>query len=340
MKKTFLDTFISQWSTVPPVVTADLTGQTIMVVGANVGIGFEAAKHFARMNPRRLIMACRSESKGKAAIEELGRETGYECAELGLVDLASFASVKAFAEKFGGEQDTRLDILVMNAGVVVQDYETTVDGWETMLQVNHLATALLSFLLFPHLSKSSSPERPSRLVVVSSGAHYRVTLEMESSSTLLKTLSSKEYSNRVGLSARYEESKLLNVFFVRALAAHLAQRDVTPVAVNPGFCYSQLRRTIYSQPLKNIFMVLMEKAMAWTAEQGARQLVYAAIGERENEGNIWAGYVNQGEVAEVSDFVLSEKGARMQARVWDETIQILSSVSERVGEIEKEYFSV
>ncbi|KAH7908856.1 hypothetical protein BJ138DRAFT_1181459, partial [Hygrophoropsis aurantiaca] len=228
MKKTPLNSFIDQWCTVPPVVTADLTGQTIMVVGANVGIGFEAAKHFARMNPRRLIMACRNEKKGKDAIEELERETGYERAELGLVDLASFPSVNAFAEKFSGEQDTRLDILVMNAGLAVQDYEATTDGWEITLQVNHLATALLSLLLFPHLSKSSSPERPSRLVVVSSGVHYwtKITPEMmESSSTTLKTLSSKEYSSRVGLSARYEESKLLNVFFVRALAAHLERRD-------------------------------------------------------------------------------------------------------------------
>ncbi|KAH7910002.1 hypothetical protein BJ138DRAFT_160175 [Hygrophoropsis aurantiaca] len=341
MKKSFLSAFIDQQCTVPPVVTADLTDQTILVVGANVGIGFEAAKHFARMNPRKLIMACRNERKGKDAIKELEQETGYERVELRLVDLASFASVTAFAEKFSGEQDTRLDILVMNAGVVMGEYGTTEDGWETTLQVNHLATALLSLLLFPHLSKSSSPEKPSRLVIVSSDMHYmtKVTPEiMESSSTTLRTLSSEEYSNRVGLSSRYTESKLLNVFFVRALAAHLARRDVTPVAVNPGFCYSQLRRSTYSQPLKNFFMVSLEKVMAWTTEQGGRQLVYAAIGGREDEGNIWAGYVSRGGVVEVSDFVLSEKGAKMQAKVWDETIQILSSVSDRVGEIGKEYF--
>jgi len=68
MKRSHLDFYIGQWTPVPPVETADLSGKTILIVGANVGIGFEASKHFARMQPARLILACRNESKGKAAI--------------------------------------------------------------------------------------------------------------------------------------------------------------------------------------------------------------------------------------------------------------------------------
>ena len=68
MKKSIFDFIVDQWTTVPPVENADLTGKTVMVVGANAGIGFEAAKHFARMNPAKLVLACRSESKGKAAL--------------------------------------------------------------------------------------------------------------------------------------------------------------------------------------------------------------------------------------------------------------------------------
>ncbi len=52
----------------PPVVTVDLTGKTVVVIGANIGLGFEASKHFARMNPERLILACRNEEKGKDAL--------------------------------------------------------------------------------------------------------------------------------------------------------------------------------------------------------------------------------------------------------------------------------
>ncbi|KAG6874586.1 hypothetical protein C0993_000280, partial [Termitomyces sp. T159_Od127] len=97
----------------PPVETADLTGKTVMVIGANVGSGLEATKHFARMNPARLIQ----------------QETGYEAAETWIVDLSEFSSVIAFADKF--EKDGgRLDILLANAAVLPDKSMSTSDGWE------------------------------------------------------------------------------------------------------------------------------------------------------------------------------------------------------------------
>ncbi|KAG5640177.1 hypothetical protein DXG03_000727, partial [Asterophora parasitica] len=108
-----------QWSKVPPVATADLRDKTIVVIGANTGLGFEASKHFARQKPARLILACR----------KLQKETTYRAAELWLIELSKFSSVVAFADKF--EKDGGLlDILVANAGVALSEY-TTPDGWET-----------------------------------------------------------------------------------------------------------------------------------------------------------------------------------------------------------------
>ena len=69
MKKPMHALLCDQRQTVPPVARADLTGKTVMVIGANIGLGFEATKHFARMKPARLILACRSEAKAKAAIQ-------------------------------------------------------------------------------------------------------------------------------------------------------------------------------------------------------------------------------------------------------------------------------
>ena len=64
----FLNFVWKQWQPTPPARTADLTGKTVVVIGANTGIGFEAAKHFARMNPGKLILGCRNEKKGSAAL--------------------------------------------------------------------------------------------------------------------------------------------------------------------------------------------------------------------------------------------------------------------------------
>ena len=119
-----------QLATVPPVEHEDLSGKTVVVIGANIGLGFEAVKHFAKMNPDRIILGCRSKERGEAAAtseinpqlsynftyKELKAETGYESAEVWIIDLAQISSVVDFAQRF--EKDGgRIDILLLNAGI-------------------------------------------------------------------------------------------------------------------------------------------------------------------------------------------------------------------------------
>ena len=119
-----------QLATVPPVEHEDLSGKTVVVIGANIGLGFEAVKHFAKMNPDRIILGCRSKERGEAAATseinpqlsyhftytELKAETGYESAEVWIIDLAQISSVVDFAQRF--EKDGgRIDILLLNAGI-------------------------------------------------------------------------------------------------------------------------------------------------------------------------------------------------------------------------------
>ena len=68
MKLSFFDFLREQLTTVPPVEHEDLSGKTVVVIGANIGLGFEAAKRFARMNPDRIILGCRSKERGEAAV--------------------------------------------------------------------------------------------------------------------------------------------------------------------------------------------------------------------------------------------------------------------------------
>lgn len=144
-KLTILSFIRSQWRKIPPVVKQDLSGKTVVVTGANTGLGFEASKHFASMNPARLILACRSKERGEQAIKgdcpflsriirllsfaEIEAATGYKTAELWLLDLSKFASVVEFADKF--EKDGgKIDLLIANAGVVLPEYHATSDGHE------------------------------------------------------------------------------------------------------------------------------------------------------------------------------------------------------------------
>nr|GAT47067.1 short-chain dehydrogenase/reductase family protein [Mycena chlorophos] len=108
MKLTFRKWLSYQRKKQPPVVEADLTGKTVLVLGASTGLGLEAATHFARMGAGRLILACRSESRGKAAVEtffpEVKTATSFaNTIELWLVDLADFTSLKRFADRWDQE---------------------------------------------------------------------------------------------------------------------------------------------------------------------------------------------------------------------------------------------
>jgi NAD(P)-dependent dehydrogenase (short-subunit alcohol dehydrogenase family) len=131
---------------VPPVISGDLSGKTVCVVGANTGIGFEAAKHFAKMGPTKLILGCRNSKKGTEAVKgksRTSRETSLTIVfaavqqigacknvELMLADLMSPTSITQFAEDFKRKHG-RLDVLVLNAGINSTVFERSPEGFET-----------------------------------------------------------------------------------------------------------------------------------------------------------------------------------------------------------------
>ncbi|KAJ6512135.1 hypothetical protein C8R47DRAFT_1093696 [Mycena vitilis] len=339
MAKLGLLSFIrSQCAVRPAVAKVDLTGQTVIVVGANGGLGFEAAKHFASMNPGRLILACRSESRGQAALEKIQAETECTTAELWIVDLAEFASVRRFADKF--EQDGgRLDILVANAAVILDKYEESKDGWETCLQVNCLSMPLLSLLLLPHMVRTAREHSTvPRIVVVASEVHFWASIEKRVAETpnILTTLGSAEYCTPKAMQSRYFLTKLLNILFVRALNARLsASTPLVVNAVNPGYCYSNIRQSFSG--VQAVIDYLMERGLALPTEVGSRQLVWAAIGQRDAPEKLRGEYISLQKPEEVSDYILSAEGAKMQDRIWGELIAILCKADPRVSSTMNEH---
>ncbi|KAK7031656.1 hypothetical protein R3P38DRAFT_2774153 [Favolaschia claudopus] len=359
MKLSFSTFIRGQFAKQPPVVKGDLAGKTVIVLGANTGLGFEASKHFARMNPGRLILACRSQSRGDAALDRLKSATGYGKAELWLIDLADFESVKKFADKF--ERDGgRLDIFVENAALSTRKYEATKDGWEASLQVSDLSTPLLAFLLLPAMMRTA--ERYStlpRLVVVASEVHHFTSIEKKvlERPDILKTLGSSAYCTKNNMTSRYfltkrklllkpnvqsyahqQDSAVLNILFVRAFNERLpASTPLVINAVNPGLCKTDLLRE--TQGIAALIVGMILNIVAFTAEEGSRQLVFGALGNADRPNDLRGEYLSACRVFEVSDFILSADGVKAQDQLWDELVDILGQVDSRVPEIVEKYFS-
>ncbi|KAG7091762.1 hypothetical protein E1B28_008164 [Marasmius oreades] len=325
-----------------PVEGVSLEGEVVIVTGANTGIGYEAAKHFAIRGPKKLIMMARNEARGRPAVEKLKQETGFQNVELWLMDFSSFESVKATKEKI--DQLERLDILVENAALTLEDYTVTKDGWENILQVNHLSFGLHAMYHIPKMLETAKKYGANpRIVLVSSDTHYwtRVPAEAIEAPNSLEFLNSKEYSTREGIMGgqRYMESKILATMLIRRFQAHLPPNSptVTCCAVNPGFCLSELRRGVTGEAAEEYRK--MEEELAFTAEEGSRQLLYAAIGQRDREEEVRGGYVSFMKVTECSDFILGEEGQKLENKLWTETMDVLGKVDERTKDIVKQYLS-
>lgn len=150
----------SQLLTRLPVPTKLFTGQTVIVTGANTGMGLEAARHLVRLDAQRVILAVRNLAKGNAAASSIraslpGRRDLDAVVQVWELDLASYASVLAFAARAAGELD-RLDAVLCNAGMYVykSGFALAEDN-EVTVTVNVVSTFLLGLLLLPKLRETS-----------------------------------------------------------------------------------------------------------------------------------------------------------------------------------------
>ncbi|KAK1225846.1 hypothetical protein PQX77_011208 [Marasmius sp. AFHP31] len=308
----------------PAIQGVPLTNQTIIITGANTGLGFEAAKHFA---------PSRSGEADFGVKAETGL-TGDGAIEFWTSDLGSFESVLRVKEKIDALE--RLDVLVENAGVAVGGYERTRDGWENTLQINLLSPALRIILHLPKLIETARkhPETVPRIVYVSSAAHFLQTISTEAidAPNTLRVVNEDRESAEDGTSLkRYGESKLLAQSFIRALQPHLP--TVTCCSVAPGFCDSELRRNFPSSGTP------ARKTLAYTSEEGSRQLLYAAIGERDREDQIRGSFMMYNEISECSDFLLGEGGKKLERKLWEEILGVVGSVDGEVKEVVEKYLS-
>jgi NAD(P)-dependent dehydrogenase (short-subunit alcohol dehydrogenase family) len=233
----------------------DLTGQTILVTGANTGIGRASARALADRGAT-LVLACRSEAKGRTAAAEITRQTGNDRVTVLELDLGDLDSVRACAAAFLS-QDRPLHVLLNNAGLAGQR-GVTPSGFEIMFGTNHVGPFLLTALLLDRLTASA----PARIVNVASDAH-RSARGIDFEAVRRPTRS------RTGM-AEYGVSKLANVLHAQELARRLEGTGVTTYALHPGVVASDIWRRVPwpIRPLMKLRMV--------STEDGARTSVYCA----------------------------------------------------------------
>lgn len=154
----------------------DYTGKTVIVTGANVGLGKEAACHFCRLGARKVVLACRDLEKGRVARAEIEALTSKKgVVDVWQVDLASFQSVKDFCHRADTELE-RLDVVIENAGVAIGTYVEADGGFESTIAINVVSTFLMALLLLPLMRRTAMRFNVEpRLVIVSSDAHMFVS---------------------------------------------------------------------------------------------------------------------------------------------------------------------
>lgn len=268
-------------------------GRTVIVTGANSGLGEVTARELARVGAN-VILAVRNTAKGDAAAAGM---TG--AVEVRQLDLQDLASVRAFAD--GVE---KVDVLINNAGIMAVPYAQTVDGFESQIGTNHLGHFALTNLLLPKVS--------DRVVTVSSMMH------------LLGVISLKDlnWKSRPYLAwPAYGQSKLANLLFTKELQRRLdrAGSPLRAVACHPGYSATNLQGHTGNALGTKVW--LAANKLATDADFGARQTLFAASQDVAGNSFIGPRFAMRGPTRPVARSPLASSAKTAEA-LWDLSAQL------------------
>jgi NAD(P)-dependent dehydrogenase (short-subunit alcohol dehydrogenase family) len=256
-----------------------LTDKVILVTGGNIGLGKQAVLEYARHRPQLIWLAARSTEKGNAAaavIYQIVPDASIRVLEL---DLASFASVKRAAATVLSES-TRLDILMLNAGIMAVPPALTADGYELQFGTNHMGHALLTKLLLPLLTQTAtSSSADVRVISLSSHGHIYASKPGINFDTL------KTPADELGAVGRYSQSKLANVLWARQLAREYPQ--LTVAAVHPGMVNTQLVENATGTPAFVRMLVRVGRKLFSEVEDGVRNQLWASVAPEVESGEYY-----------------------------------------------------
>jgi NAD(P)-dependent dehydrogenase (short-subunit alcohol dehydrogenase family) len=234
-------------------------GRTVIVTGANSGLGLVTARELARVGAR-VVLAVRSLAKGDDAAARISGDV-----EVRKLDLQDLSSVREFADGA-----TEVDVLVNNAGIMAVPYSQTSDGFESQIGTNHLGHFALTNLLLPKIT--------DRVVTVASAFHYIGKISLDDPNWT---------SRRYGRWRAYAQSKLANLLFTSELQRRLDQvgAPVRALAAHPGYSSTNLQGHTGSHV--DSAMLNIGGLVATDADFGARQTLYAVA--KDLPGNTYIG---------------------------------------------------
>lgn len=188
-----------------PEQTSSFEDQTVIITGANTGLGYEAARQIAHLGAARVILACRTLSTGEAAANRIrySLEGNKDCIlEVWTLDISSYKSIKAFVEKASTTLD-RLDAVIQNAGMISSKWEIVEEsGDEKVLTTNLTGPVLFGLSILPKLRESAKKTgKRGRLTFVGSDTHYVAKLNgVQPDKPIYETLNDQKIAD---LSARF-----------------------------------------------------------------------------------------------------------------------------------------
>lgn len=251
----------------------DALPESANTIAGNVGLGKQSIIELGKHNPKRIYLCARDNTKAANAVRDIRKEVPDARITYLQCDLADLKSVQSAAKEFVG-LEKRLDILILNAGIMATPAATTKQGYEIQFGTNHVGHALLTKLLLPTLLKTAEGGADARVVALSSIGHSMAPWNGIQFSDL-KTDMAKWYTFQ-----RYGQSKLANILFVKELARRYPA--ITAVAVHPGVVNTSLYTSMGSWFGIGGLLKMSQRLVFSTVEQGARNQLWAATGNKHD----------------------------------------------------------
>ena len=289
--------FGAETTTTEVLTGVDLSGCVAVVTGASGGLGLETARSLAAAGAE-VVLAARDREKGAAALDTIRASVADARVHLGLLDLASLASVRSFAAALLDGRSS-IDLVINNAGVMATPFQRTADGFELQLGTNHLGHFLLTTLLTPLLLAAA----PARVVNLSSRGHTRSDIHWDD-----PHYRSRPYDKWEA----YGQSKTANVLFSVELDRRLGDDGVRAYAVHPGVIATELARYLSADDFADMRSRAPAGALQLKpVEAGAATTVWAATApELADQGGV---YLEDCRIGTPEPYALDPDSA---ARLW------------------------